>query len=487
MALRINTNTASLSAQRQLNLATNRVAGSVLRLATGQRINTAKDDAAGLAISSRLSAQVRGYNQAVRNANDGISLAQTAEGALAEASDIIQRIRELSVQSANDTNTDGDRQALQEEVTQLTGELDRIARNTRFNDKRILDGSFRGMRVHVGAYGGQAMELTTGDARATSLGRGVRLEIAGTSISNPDPTPVIGSNVTINGVTLRAAEASDDPDSVLRADGSAMAKANQINQTTAFTGVRARALSTVYTGVEAGGGTLDSTDYMEINGEAITGFVVQAGDADGALQEAINAVSDVTGVIATRSEGGGLELTAADGRNIVLRSYTNNVKTITGLNTEAGAGVQRRIHFGGLEVISDESVEIEMADAAAVTGFGFGQVGTNLLGANSDSSLATVDISTVDGANRGIEIADAALKQLDALRAGLGATQNRLESTVNNLTTTSESLTAARSRIRDADFAQETAVITRERIVQQAGVSVLAQANISGRTALQLL
>ncbi len=485
MGLFVNSNVASLNAQRNLNGATGSLGRSFQRLSSGLRINSAKDDAAGLAISNRFTAQVRGLNQAVRNTNDGISLAQTAEGALQESTNVVQRIRELAVQSANDTNTASDRESLQAEVDQLISELDRIAGTTSFNSNNILDGSFLGASFHVGANAKETININLADSRSAALGRQVRID-GSTAVATT--RALSSTSLSINGTSIRATVAADDTVSTSNVTGSAIAKAAAINDSSSFTGVRAIVNETSLTGT-AGitTQTLDSTNNIEINGQTITGFVIQDDDADGALVNAINAVADETGVVASLDEDHNLVLTANDGRNI---------EVIVNGNGDATGIAASTVQGGTLTLQSESQVEIlSEANTNLTLGFDSGtsrlaNAGTgnsDVFGVNSDKAISTVDITTREGANLAIDIADVALGQISSIRADLGAVQNRLESTVNNLSATSENLSAARSRILDADFASETATFSRNQIIQQAGISVLAQANQQPQVALSLL
>ena len=477
MGLYINTNVASLNAQRNLTNSTSSLSRSFQRLSSGLRINGAKDDAAGLAISNRLTAQIRGLNQAVRNTNDGISLAQTAEGALGETQNILQRVRELSVQSANDTNSASDRESLQAEVEQLTAEINRIGETTTFNNNKILDGSFLGASFHVGANSRETITVNVADGRATSLGRQARNDgsvvSAGVSIAS--------GSLAVNGVSIRGTVAADDTVSTTLNDGSAVAKAAAINDSTKFTGVRAIVnKSEDGNNADITNGVLNSVDFIKVNGETITGITVQNGDADDTLVNAINAVADKTGVIASLNDASQLVLTAQDGRNIEVTTSTVAAASITGLNSEVTAG--------SITLQAERQVTINngTANINSGTGFGTGQ-GEFIYGVNNANTVSTIDITSREGANLAIDIADVAIGQVSSIRADLGAVQNRLESTINNLNATAENLSAARSRILDADFASETAQFTRNQIIQQAGVSVLAQANQQPQVALSLL
>ncbi len=490
MGLFVNSNVASLNAQRNLNQATGSLGRSFQRLSSGLRINSAKDDAAGLAISNRFTSQIRGLNQAVRNTNDGISLAQTAEGALQESTNIVQRIRELSVQSANDTNTQTDRESLQAEVDQLVSELDRIAETTTFNSNKILDGGFRGAKFHVGANSRETITVNVDDARASSLGRQVRVSsTASVDVRDAadDEASLGAGDLGINGTAIRATVSADDTVSTTLNAASAIAKAEAINDSSEFTGVRAIVEETTVTGAAIAGGTLDSTSFISINGQAITGIRVEANDANDTLVSAINAISGETGVVAALNQDGALELTATDGRNIDVAASDAAATATTGLSS-AVTGGRITLQSEGQVQLTDGAGAALAAGAEVLSFLGdVGGVDATLFGVNSDAAVSTIDITTREGANRAIEIADVAIGQISSVRGDLGAVQNRLESTVSNLTTSAENLSAARSRILDADFAEETAKFSRNQILQQAGISVLAQANQQPQVALSLL
>jgi flagellin len=428
-----------------------------------------------------MTSQVRGINQAIRNTNDGISLSQTAEGGLAESTAILQRVRELSVQAANDTNTGQDRESLQQEVDALVTELDRIAEKTTFNNQSVLDGSFIGAKFHIGANADDTITVSIKDARATSLGRQVREE-SSTDISVVNAGDALADgDVVLNGITIRATTSSDDLLSTTGNAASAIAKAASINDATEFTGVRAIVEDTIVQGTaDIAGVTLDSTNNISINGQVITGFRVEANDATDTLVNAINAVTEETGVVAALNQDNRLELTADDGRNIEV--------TLTGAATVGlAAGAGTTVTGGRLTLQSEEQFSLTGGAGGAAKLGDVGGANQQLFGINANNAVSTIDITSRDGANRAIDISDVAIKQVSSIRAELGATQNRLESTVNNLSVSAENVTAARSRIRDADFAVETADFSRNQIIQQAGISVLAQANQQPQIALALL
>lgn len=483
MGLTVNTNTASLVAQRNVSRNVSELERTIERLSSGSRINSARDDAAGLAISTRLTSQIRGISQAVRNGNDGISLSQTADAALNDIGSAVLRIRELAVQAASDTNTEDDRKALQQEVSALTAEVTRVAEETEYNGNKPIGGGSRVTFLHLGPNARESLGISPLDARSSSLGRHARGE--GATI---DSTKTLAfGDVKVNGYDVRGTVAADDLDSTANAAGSAIAVARAFNDSAYYSRVNAQPLRTEVTGAAAvQAGTLDAVDNLTINGQMITGFNVDAGDAGGDLVDAINAVSAESGVTATVDDLRRLVLTAEDGRNVEVVTSSANAADLSGLNGGAAATV---VTAGTVLLESDKAIKLVIANAngADATGYGGGAPGTLILGVDGTNAISSIDVTTRDGANRAIDVADAALRQLGTYRAGFGALTNRLESAVNNLSMRGENLTAARSRITDADFAAETAALARNAFLRDAGVSVLAQANVSGSAALNLL
>lgn len=379
----INTNVSSLQVQRNLSQTSSSLATSIERLSTGLRINSAKDDAAGLAISTRFTTQIQGQNQAIRNANDGISLAQTAEGALDEVTNNLQRIRELAVQSSNATNSSSDRTALQQEVGQLLSEINRVADATTFNGVNLLDGSFTGAIFQIGANAGENITVS--------------------SITDVN-TAALGSVSTNNDAGLTVA---------------------------------ASTLTNFGTAIAAGGVTINGVDIGAIDAAGSTA------ERAGQLVDAINEVSQQTGV--------GASYDAATG-DLTLNSDT----TVTVAGT---------------------------LDDATLSGFANAAIGS----ATTQTGIDTLTVANYAGAQTALGLIDSALDTINSTRATLGAVQSRFESTVANLQSSVENLSASRSRIQDADFAAETAELTRTQILQQAGTAMLAQANAAPQSVLSLL
>ena len=470
MGLFVNTNIAAINAQRSLRSSVGNLNRSFQRLSSGLRINTAGDDAAGLSISERFNSQVRGLNQAVRNANDGISLVQTAESALLETTNILQRIRELSVQAASDGNTNADRLALQDEVSQLKAELERIGDTTTFNQQKILDGSYLDKFFHIGINQRERMEVRISDARSSALGR---WSVAtGTAMTT---NALAADDLTVNGVSVRATQSTDDVLSTSFATSSALAKAAAINDSTEFTNVSAYANATVRSG-NAGvqGGLLDNANYVQINGRIITAFTVVADDAGDGLLRAINDEAELTGVKASRDSAGRVELTAQDGRNIEVVTVGNG-GAFTGLGASDVTLGSMTLHSASEFVLGGNN--------EPYVGFPDGK----RVGIGRTQTVDTVDLSTREGANLALLITDRAIAQVVGDRSELGAVQNRLESTIRNLSAVSEQAASSRSRILDADFATETTNLSRNQILQQAATSILAQANAAPQQALSLL
>ena len=388
MAMTINTNIQSLNAQRNLGTSQSSLSTSMQRLSSGLRINSAKDDAAGLAIATRMGTQVTGLNQAARNANDGVSLAQTAEGSLSTIGTNLQRIRELAVQSRNATNSVEDRAALQKEVSQLKSEIDRVADTTNFNGTKLLDGNFTEQEFQVGANQGQIITVSAiPSAKIDKLGAWTSIDTRRyNNAASAVPTftdPALASSFTIAGVNVSiAAEAS-------RTAGAATTQLKA-----AFDTAKAN------------------------NAEALAGVTM----ADDGKITVANAKSAVT-----------------------IAASPTNMTIALGAATTTGSA------------------------AAAQNGF------------------TDLDISTIEGADNAIVAMDAALKSVNSARADLGAIQNRFESVVSNLSVNSENLSASKSRIMDADFASETANLSRSQILQQAGTAMVAQANQLPQGVLSLL
>jgi len=531
MAQIINTNMASLNAQRNLSTSQGALATSLQRLSSGLRINSAKDDAAGLAISSRMSSQINGLQQAARNANDGISMAQTAEGALSQISDNLQRMRELSVQAANGSNSAGDRTAIQAEIAQLQQEITRVANQTSFNGTNLLDGSLTNAQFQVGANANQTINAAIGSAQANTIGTsalstnnslagfGMSVAKLGVSANAIGISNTVSQTLTIAGSgtnatkTVAVTASTAVAGAATTTTGSAHDIAAAVNAVTASTGVTASATTSAQlAGFTAG------TVSIRIQGNptaagglpnsvAVSATLATANDLAG-LTAAINAQQGTTGVSAVADLiNGKITLSNSQGYDIGVANNTAVASTITvqGLDANgntvgaATAALAANTAVGSAATVGG-TVSFTSANAYSVSSsitsaagalFGTTQAAAAVNGSTL-SSVSTIDVTTLvgstpSGANKAIDIIDGALNNINSARASLGAMQNRFTSVVHNLMTSQENLTASRSRIQDTDFAHETAQLTRGQILQQAGTAMLAQANALPNGVMALL
>jgi flagellin len=590
MALIINTNVASLNAQRQLMNSGNALDRATERLSSGQRINSAKDDAAGLAISNRMTSQVRGLDQAIRNANDGVSLVQTAEGALQEVTNILQRMRELSIQSANGIYNNADRQTLNAEVKQLKQELDRISETTTFNGQKLLDGTLGNTKLQVGSEANQTIDVSIGSFNTSRLG-GTSGDIVGES--------VVGSGTT-HATEIAALNALEDGDLLI--NGTAIKPvappADTLNEALAsinadLKGKGAEVTSLVQVAAEAAGsGVLrapsETLELKLVDGDGLSQTYTITGTNN--MKELVAKINLETGIEASVGENGKLVLTAPGASSLTVTETvpagTASPSGVTGADagihhnfalvfndTSADKqGVQVSLGAGAnaADNVADLGINVNDANGnllgAAITatdpdmlqegdliinGIAIGKISAgatapetlaeairviNLSSANTGvvafsgengelalrsangeeisikyadtavaadvlaitgfkernategvGSVASVDISTYEGAQRAIGIIDKALEQVNATRADLGAVNNRLDHTMANLANVSEKTSASKARIVDADFAAETAALSRAQVLQQAAQAMLAQANARPQEVLQLL
>ena len=526
MASVLNTNMPSINTQRKLSKAQSALDKSLERLSSGLRINTARDDAAGLAISERMTAQVRGLTVATRNANDGVSMAQTAEGALAEMGDILQRIRELAVQSANATNSAGDRKSLNDEVNQLVAELNRFANTTEFNGMKLLNGDDPVSAFHVGANSNQTIVATTTDFRTSKygsyqlgnatvtaanagVGKGVSISNAVTGATSSS-LQVTGAVVSAAGtMTLNGPNASGTV--ALTVSDSAADIASKINSQD-LTGIKATAKTETMIGFSNGDYTIEISTTNATSNSANTetatiSFSVfgtpNIGSSAEALTDAVNAFNEQssktgitaklndakTGIILENDEGKNINVTLKSSNTIYMGNASNgSAAVINGTGTTSGKTFTAA---GQVTLDSSRSYSVNLAASVNI------QTGVLSGGSMGGSSATTygstlqrvdsLDITTVKGANDAIHIVDQAIDSVNAQRAKYGALQNRFESTISNLATSSENVSAARSRIQDTDFASETANLSRSQVLQQAATSMLAQANQLPNNVLTLL
>ena len=507
MAATINTNIASLTAQRNLGVSQGSLNTSINRLSSGLRINSAKDDAAGMAISERFTSQIRGLNQAARNANDGISLAQTAEGAMKSAGDILQRVRELAVQSANASNSASDRQALQQEVGQLVAELDRISQTTEFNGQKLLDGTFGTSQFQVGANANQTIVAATANLRTNVYGNN---QVSGTGAAGVSPTATVaalstafGTNGVVGG-TIAINGSVGSKNISVAANETSKKTAEQINQQTQFTGVTATARTEAQLAFGATGAYSIKLQSENGNADPVTiSFSLTATSGASALSASVTAIneqSSKTGVVASlKSDGSGIVLTNATGNNIAIGTTGSaNAGTVTvtkqvgdGKGAVTTAGTSQALGTttdaenigiaGYITLDSDKSFSAVSNTTTALQGTTPGTAASDL------KKVSDLDITSFDKATHSLKTVDSALAYIASSRAQLGALQSRFETSIAALQVTSENMSASRSRILDADFAAETANLSRTQILQQAGTAMVAQANQLPQGVLALL
>ncbi len=449
MAATINTNIASINAQRNLALSGQSLNTTMQRLSSGLRVNSAKDDAAGLAIAERMNTQVKGLTVAARNANDGISLAQTAEGALGKVGDMLQRMRELAVQASNATNSDSDRKALQAEVSQLAAEIDRVAKQTNFNGQKILDGSFAGAVFQVGANSGDNVTLgALADTRSSQISN--ITYAAKNIVHNPTATPAT------TGFSV------DDSDP----DAPAIPKFNQAVPAGKVTDAAASPI--VVEGMVIEIGTTPAA-YINLEGlEPANSSLERLGQ----VVTAINNKTADTGVTAYITKNEGTQF-----YNIELRSSKLDDENLP-LNITFHGFAEDTIGFGTAGAANAAiTLDIQGGDPTAA--------GSNTK--LNERGIDSIDVTTQAGAWEALKKIDSAVDQINSARATLGAMQTRFENAVNNIDIQVENLSAARGRIVDADFAVETANLSRTQILQQAGTAMVAQANQIPQNVLQLL
>ncbi|WP_318453474.1 flagellin [Photobacterium leiognathi] len=513
MAITINTNVTAMTAQRNLNSASSSVADSMQKLSSGLRINSAKDDAAGLQISNRLTNQTNGLNVAMRNANDGVSMAQTAEGAMQESTTIMERMRELALQSANGSNSDKDREAMQKEMGQLQAEMNRIADTTSFGGQNLLDGSFGEKSFQIGANSNETQELGLMDVSSHALGRDYKNLDAGPSAvelkngsSTGDETFSLNINGNSQSVDITKDMTADDLQNKLNnidgvSDIAVTETTRDITPATAST-------STVSGLAMNGAETVDFT----IGGQSIS--LASADLADTAtLQTKLETVFDGTGniTLTANGSGDGFSISSADGSEVAIEATVNGTNagttaTITGADGTgtqnlAGDGTKAgtSITTGGVAAVTEKAFSVDFSGMKVDTSVetieysttkfdGTSETQAMTIGADTTTeSVASLDLSTAEGAQNAIDVLDAAMEQVDEKRAEIGAFQNRMNHTMSNLANINENVNASNSRIKDVDFASETINMTKGQILQQAGTSILAQAKQIPQAALSLL
>ncbi|MBA6366016.1 flagellin [Colwellia sp. BRX8-5] len=516
MAISVNTNVTSLNAQRNLSKSGAALSQSMERLSSGMRINSAKDDAAGMQISTRLTSQISGLGVAQRNANDGISMAQTAEGALQSSTDILQRMRDLSLQSSNGSNSKTDREALQKEVTALQSELTRISDTTTFGGQKLLNGDYGTQQFQVGSDSNQTIGVTLKSSAAEDIGltgKGFTLAaIAGFS----GASETAKTFATTDGLSVTAGATTNNIN--LTTGMSAADLAGQVNGTEGVFGVGAKSeMSVGAFSATANGGDTITLNVAGVEITAASGITNNATvtSLDTAIDSATEAALAAKGISAaivvdgsdnllvfTNATGENIDVTmeingsSSDGETGTISAYDSdaaspgNIGTavvVTSLTTETKS---KSAAITGRLDVSNAVLDVDFS-SLSVTGKGTlnGATTSNAVldTSTSLSSIAKVDISTAGGSQSAIDVIDAALQQIGNERAELGATQNRFSQTIGNLANIQENASASRSRIQDTDYATETAAMTKNQILQQAGTSILAQANQLPQAALSLI
>jgi flagellin len=487
----INTNIGAIAAQANMTRVNDQLNTAMTRLSTGLRINAAKDDAAGMAIGEKMTAQIMGLNQAVRNATDGKNLIDTTESAHVEVSNMLQRLRELAIQSSNDTNTSSDRGNIVAESRQLIAEINRVSETTTFNGMKVMDGSFAGKQFQIGADSNQTVNVTVESTRATDIGA-FTLRSDVNVVADTASTIAGGTDIVISGF---AGSAKIEQTAGMSAKDLAAA----INATTSDTGVSASAQTLARISNLSGAGQLS----FEINGTEIGPVAISSENDLRSLRDAINAKTTATGVTARMGD---------DNSQIILSDSTGANISVSAFDSDDGDGDTLSMD---LEVLNADgtapagsftnSATIDNTDQDAVA---TGQVtlsSTKVFSvhtsdntddeaffANSNSagtleSLSEINLSTAEGASKAINVIDMALAKVSQARSDLGAVSNRLDSTISNLTNIATSVEAARSQVMDADFAAESTNLARGQILSQAATAMLAQANASKQNVMQLL
>jgi len=490
MGMVLNTNIGSIQAQRALNESRKDMEKAMERLATGSRINSAADDAAGLSMVERMTTQIRGLTMATRNANDGIALIKTVENALVEVSGMLQRMRELAVQSSSDTNTSSERAFANNEFNQLQLEISRVSLNTRYNGAQVLNGSFAAKSLQVGTQSGETLEFSIGNAESTQLGAYVingnnTAAVAGNSGVDPTNAATAAQDITITAGTLTRVidvEVNDTAKLVAK-------KINSVAGSTQVVG-EARTYAWLYTSTASP--TVSAK--LSINGTETAAFTITSNDISDAISK-INLISTTTGVQATTTGDYKLLLSDKDGDDIVVANISDRsdlkvqslaIDALTANSTiitladgnPAASGDTVNVR-GNLRLSSTDDFSVTQADSASY--FANGLTSSPLV------NIASVDVLTRITASNSLAILDGAISRASSMRGGLGTLQNRLEYTVCNLMKVTEFTTGARSRISDADFAAETSRLAKAQVLQQAGAAMLAQANGSTDIIMQLL
>jgi flagellin len=476
MALTVNTNIASISTQRNLNKSSDALALSMQRLSSGLRINSAKDDAAGLQISNRLTSQIMGLGQAVNNVNNGISIAQTAEGAMQAATDLLQKMRTLALSSATGSLSADGRKANNDEYQALILELSRIAQTTTFGGQNLLDGSYGTKAIQVGANANETINLSLENVAADNLGS----QQVKTQALVPSATPLAAGSISVFG---------SGQSKTITYDASASAKdiASKLNG--AVGGLTAAASTDVKFTVDAAAAAAPATFSLAVGGGTVVSLVGVTDTKN--LSDQLSSNAAKLGISVNYNEkSNSLEVRSDSGENLVFSAVDPAAAAAIEVDVKDGKGA----YAGTATKIADAMVVTGQISLDADKGFSLSDAGTGvsaLFGAASISStkarLSDSDVMSADAAQSALAVIDKAISTIDSVRSGLGATQNRMTITAANLKNIQENSTAARSTVQDVDFAEETAELTRQQTLQQASTAILAQANQLPAAVLKLL
>ncbi|NMY36925.1 MULTISPECIES: flagellin [unclassified Pseudomonas] len=547
MALSVNTNITSLGVQKNLNKAADALSTSMNRLSSGLKINSAKDDAAGMQIANRLGNQVKGLNVAIANANNGVSIAQTAEGAMQESTNTLQRLRELALQASNGDKSDADRVSLQQEFTAKVGELTRTANTTTFGGRNLLDGSFNNVAFQIGADANQTISFGMTDISATGLkGSYSEAKTNGADMAGLTATSIgsaVNASVTGTVAVKPTADISvkiNGTDVALAKDATAADMAKAINDA-GISGVSASAdtagkitlksanadLVVEGTAGAAALGVAEATTKAEdslvpagtitVNGEDL----VLAGTEK--VSEVVTSIASMAGIASAKLNNGRIEITSKDGSDVALSNKTSGALSALGLapgTSQAKLQADTSISLNGVEVkfkkgdtadaivssINSASTGVTasknsdgtlalFADKDIVIADGSAGGGLKALGLDAgktaavtlETTVSDLSVLTAASAQQAIQALDGAMQQIDSQRSQLGAVQNRFSSTVSNLQSIAQNSTAAKGRVEDADFAAETAELTKQQTLQQASTAILSQANQLPSSVLKLL
>ena len=547
MALSVNTNITSLGVQKNLNKASDALSTSMNRLSSGLKINSAKDDAAGMQIANRLGNQVKGLNVAIANANNGVSIAQTAEGAMQESTNTLQRLRELALQAANGDKSDADRVSLQQEFTAKVGELTRTANTTTFGGRNLLDGSFNNVAFQIGADANQTISFGMTDISATGL-KGSYSEaktngadmagLTATSIGSAVNASVTGTvavkptadiSVKINGTDVALAKDATAADMAKAINDAGISGVSASADTAGKITLKSANADLVVEGTDGATalGVAEATTKAEdslvpagtitVNGEDL----VLAGTEK--VSEVVTSIASMAGIASAKLNNGRIEITSKDGSDVALSNKTSGALSALGLapgTSQAKLQADTSISLNGVEVkfkkgdtadaivssINSASTGVTasknsdgtlalFADKDIVIADGSAGGGLKALGLDAgktaavtlETTVSDLSVLTAASAQQAIQALDGAMQQIDSQRSQLGAVQNRFSSTVSNLQSIAQNSTAAKGRVEDADFAAETAELTKQQTLQQASTAILSQANQLPSSVLKLL